>query len=57
MAPVARTVIIVSEDGEPRVYVDTPIGWRLRAPVGRLDGELVVEPGLIARLDHAVVAV
>lgn len=58
VARVARTVIIVdAEDGEPRMYVDTPVGWRLRAPVGRLDGELVVEPGLIARLDHAAVAV
>lgn len=55
---VARAVIIVrAEDGEPRVYVDTPIGWRLRAPAGRLDGELVVEPALIARLDHAAVTV
>ncbi|MEX2620438.1 MAG: hypothetical protein WD250_09475 [Egibacteraceae bacterium] len=57
-ARVARTVIIVrAEDGEPRVYVDTPIGWRLRAPAGRLDGELVIEPALIARLDLAAVAV
>lgn len=53
----ARTVVMArAEDGTLQVYVETPVGWRLRAPAGRRDGDLVVDPALSARLDAAVVA-
>lgn len=37
------------------MYVETPVGWRLQAQAGRRDGQLVVDPGLIAQLDAAAV--
>lgn len=53
-----RTVIIGRDsDGMPRVYIATPVGWRLRREPGRDDGELVVDPTLTSVLDGAAAAV
>lgn len=49
-----RTVVIVrDEEGLLRVYIATPVGWRLRREPGCDDGELVVHPIMIALLDGA----
>lgn len=54
VAHATRTVVIGRDgDGLLRVYIATAVGWRLRREPGRDDGELVVDPMLIAVLDAA----
>lgn len=52
----ARTKVVAREGDHLCVYIATPVGWRLQCDPRRGDGELVVDPGLIARLDVAAVA-
>lgn len=46
------TVLVSDPTGSVQVYIDTPVGWRVQG-TRRHDGELVVDPWLIALLDAA----
>lgn len=47
------TVLACDPAGSVQVYVATPVGWRVQGTTPRHDGELVVDPWLMALLDAA----
>ncbi len=46
------TVLVSDPTGSVQVYIATPVGWRVQG-ARRHEGELVVDPWLIALLDAA----